>query len=352
MADVSTTLLEQVQHAIASKSPMNICGGSSKTFMGRTPTGEALHIGEHSGIVSYHPVELVLTARAGTPLVELEQALAANHQCLSFEPPLYGGAATIGGTLSTHLSGPGRPWSGSVRDMVLGTRLINGKGEHLRFGGQVMKNVAGYDVSRTLAGAMGTLGVITEVTLKVMPKPDCTATLAFEMGADEAITKMNQLAAQPRPLSGAFWLDGRMFLRLSGAQGAVSATMKQWGGETLDDTDDLWRNLREQQLAFFNSESPLWRFSCKPTAAHQLNDAQWLVDWGGAQRWLKAELDRETADAIATQCSGQASLFQGGDRSGEVFATQNAALQTVHKNLKNAFDPHGLFNPGRLYSWM
>lgn len=352
MTDQTSNILDQVQHAIANKTPLNICGGNSKTFMGRTPSGDTLDVSGHTGIVEYQPVELVLTARAGTPLVEIEAALAENNQCLSPEPPQFGGRATIGGTLAANQSGPARPWSGSVRDMVLGTRLINGKGEYLRFGGQVMKNVAGYDVSRTVAGTMGTLGVITEVTLKVMPKPEFTATQVMEMGANEAIRTMNEFAGQPRPLTGAFWLDGKLYLRLSGTEGAVNASIAAWGGETVEEADDLWRMLREQDLGFFGGDAPLWRFSVKSTASHTMDDADWLIDWGGAQRWIKGELTREVADEIAQQCSGQASLYEGGDRSAEVFAPQSAALKRIHQNLKNAFDPQGIFNPGRLYSWM
>ncbi len=239
-----------------------------------------------------------------------------------------------------------------MRDAVLGIRLINGRGEHLRFGGQVMKNVAGYDVSRMQAGALGVLGVITEISLKLLPKPAAGLTLVQEMPADAAIVRMNELAGQPKPLSGACWHRGRLYLRLSGAASAVQATAKQWGGEILEDGDTFWAGLREQQSDFFAGDEPLWRFSIKSSAPHWRVDGDWLIDWGGSQRWLRGDQEFGELENEARNAGGQAGLYRGGDRNGEVFATPSPALQRLYRGLKTAFDPVGLFNPGRLYGWL
>lgn len=352
MKDISAELIEQVKQASNDGSKLQIIGGGSKEFMGRTPEGVPLSLAEHSGIVSYEPIELVLTARAGTPLTEINNTLSEHNQRLAFEPPLFDGRATLGGTLACHLSGPGRPWNGSVRDHILGIRLINGRGEALRFGGQVMKNVAGYDVSRMQAGAMGTLGVISEVSLKVMPKPATTITLKREMNATQAIEEMNRLAGLPNPLTAACWFDNHLYLRLEGARSAVESTVKQWQGMVLEDSDSLWTQLREQQLDYFTGHAPLWRFSVNSHAEHLLPEAGWLLDWGGSLRWLRGNFAIEALEAMADSMGGQVSLYRGGDRQLDVFHTQPEVLRALHQRLKYAFDPLGIFNPGRLYSWM
>ena len=356
MADISKQLQEQILSARETGRKLNIVGGGSKAFMGRSSDVDAteLNVREHSGIVDYHPVELVLTARAGTPLREIEATLAEQGQMLHFEPPHFGDtdASTIGGTLACNLSGPARPWAGSVRDQVLGVRLINGKGEHLKFGGQVMKNVAGYDVSRLQAGALGTLGVLTEISLKVMPQPAASLTLVGERALAEAVPYMNARAAEPRPISAACWLDGKVYLRLSGARSAVEATADKWDGEVLADADSFWRQLRDQQLGFFAGDDPLWRFSIGSTADLTSLDGAWLVDWAGAQRWYRGPGEKAQLEQIARDAGGQVSLFRGGDRSGEVMHHQPAALAGLQKRLKQAFDPDSLFNPGRLFSWL
>jgi len=355
MADLSQQLQAQVLAAGEAKRALTIVGGGTKAFMGREvdAASERLELSGHSGILSYHPVELVLTVRAGTRLSDIEAALAEHRQMLSFEPPRLGTASTIGGTLACNQSGPGRPWWGSVRDQVLGVRLINGLGEPLRFGGQVMKNVAGYDVSRLQAGAMGGLGVITEVSLKVLPQPATQCTLKLATSPEDAIAIMNRCALESRPLTAACWHQGVLRLRLSGAHSAVDATIARWEGEVDEDGDLFWQQLRDQQLALFASGEMLWRFSVRPSAPlAALDGGEWLLDWGGAQRWYRGPAVKASMEALAAAAGGQVSLYRGGDRLQEVMHTQPLALQQLQQRLKQAFDPDHLFNPGRVYSWM
>lgn len=355
MADIFQTLREQVLQARDSGHKLNIVGGGTKAFMGRQADSEAgtLNVGEHTGIVEYHPVELVLTVRAGTPLSDIEAALAEEGQALHFEPPHLGAGTTIGGTLACNLSGPARPWAGSVRDQVLGIRLLNGKGEYLRFGGQVMKNVAGYDVSRLQAGAMGTLGLITELSLKVMPKPAATITLVQEMAMDAVIHYMNSRAAEPKPITAACWVDGKVYLRLSGARSAVEATARKWPGDIMEKDELFWQGVRDFQHDFFaGSDVPLWRFSVGSTAANPNLEGKWFIDWAGAQRWFRGAGELKDMEALARSAGGQVSLFRGGDRTAEVMHHQPEALKGIQRRIKNAFDPDNIFNPGRLYSWL
>ena len=354
MADVSESLRKQILNARKKEQKLNIVGGGTKAFMGRPADRHAdtLELSKHTGIVEYHPVELIMTVRAGTTIKDIEAALAEEGQCLHFEPPRFGDASTLGGTLACNLSGPARPWSGSVRDQVLGVRLFNGKAEHLRFGGQVMKNVAGYDTSRLQAGAMGTLGAITEISLKVMPKPAMTLTLVEDMALSDVIKYMNQRAGEPKPITGAAWVDGKVYLRLSGATSAVEATAEKWSGEVMEQGHAFWQQLQHMQHDFFAGDEPLWRFSIGSTAANPDLDGPWLIDWAGSQRWYRGEADSARLESMAQRAGGQVSLFRGGDRTDEVMHPQPQALQTIQKRLKESFDPDGLFNPWRLYSWL
>lgn len=353
MTDQITELLEQVNDARASNSTVNILGGSSKHFLGREQSADnTINVSMHNGIVSYEPVQLVLTARAGTRLVDIESELAKQGQALAFDPPHFSEHATLGGTLACNQSGPARPWQGSVRDAVLGIRLINGFGEYLRFGGQVMKNVAGYDLSRAQAGAFGTLGIITEVSLKVLPQPKTTLTLVKEMDAVRAIQSMNKRAGTSQLLAGACWVNEALYLRLTGSHAVVMAAAQEWGGDVLEDDIPFWHSIREHQHSFFSGDDTLWRFSIKPNAAHWRQDAPWLIDWGGAQRWLRGEFNFANLEAEASEARGQVSLFRGERRANEVFATLSPSAKLLHQRLKKAFDPQGIFNPGRLYSWM
>lgn len=363
MPDICAALQEQVKAASEQRTPLEIRGGGSKRFLGRqvdTEGSQTLEVGGHSGICSYEPVELVLTVRAGTPLAEIEAALGENGQMLAFDPPRFSPQSTIGGTLACNLSGPGRPWHGSVRDHVLGVQLINGRGELLRFGGQVMKNVAGYDVSRLQAGAMGTLGVLSQISLKVMPKPAAVATVSAPMSADEAIEYMNATAGEGKPLAAATWLDNVLYLRLAGTASAVEASVKQWGLERLDSPEQFWQQLRDQQLDWFEHAQPLWRFSVAPNSKQSVFrslDGSWLFDWSGAQRWYRGHGELSAMQGLAAHAGGEAALFRRASGSvdapaSEVFHQPVPALQRIQRNLKASFDPEDIFNRGRLYGWL
>lgn len=352
MADISKEIIGCIEAARRDEEPIDIVGGASKRFAGRASRGTPLDISAHSGIVSYEPGELVLTVRAGTRLAEIEAALSEHGQALQFEPPCFDGAATIGGTLACNASGPARPWSGSVRDAVLGVELINGRAERLRFGGRVMKNVAGFDVSRLQAGALGVFGVITEISLKVLPRLRHTATLVQAGDAADAIVQVNELAGTAKPLSGAAWHDGHLYVRLSGAETAVDAAARQLGGERLDGAKSFWRDLAEQRLPFFNSDFALWRFSVRSSSPLPQIDGDWLIDWGGAQRWIHGDFDKHELERFAESAGGHVSLYRGGDRESEVHHSLPEALKSLHLRLKDAFDPDRILNPGRLYGWM
>jgi glycolate oxidase FAD binding subunit len=268
---------------------------------------------------------------------------------LAFEPPHFGPGATIGGTVAAGLSGPRRQAAGAVRDFVLGAVLMDGKGEVLHFGGKVMKNVAGYDVSRLLAGSLGVFGLIAEVSLKVLPKPVAECTVRLQMSEDEALRRLNEWGGQPLPVSASSWHDGVLTVRLSGARSAVDAARKRIGGELLDDADAWWRALREHDGAFFADAGSLWRVSVPTVAPSLALPGTQLIEWGGAQRWLRSDADAATIRAAAGKAGGHATLFRGGDRHSGVFQPLTPAVLAIHRQLKNAFDPAGVFNRGRMY---
>jgi glycolate oxidase FAD binding subunit len=328
---------------------LSIQGGCSKNFYGRESTGTPLQANGHSGVINYEPEELVLTARAGTTLVELETLLKEQGQMLAFEPPHYGDTATLGGTIACGFSGPRRPYSGAVRDFVLGTRIINGRGEVLRFGGEVMKNVAGYDVSRLMVGALGTLGLILDVSLKVLPRPEKDGTRMLECDPEKAIEIMNNWAGTHLPISAACYDGANLYVRLSGTQSAVSAGYKRVGGDKMKDSMAFWRSVREHSHGFFSKNEPLWRLSVAPDSPSLDLPGKQFTDWGGAQRWLISDAAAETIRNRVSRIGGHATLFRGGDHSGEVFQPLAGQISVLHKNLKQAFDPQGIFNPGKLY---
>ncbi|CAN7565274.1 glycolate oxidase subunit GlcE [Massilia sp. LjRoot122] len=340
---------ERVRGAAADKQPLRIRGGGSKDWYGQRLEGEILDTRGYRGIVDYEPTELVITARCGTPLSEIEAVLAERNQMLAFEPPHFGSGATLGGAIAAGLAGPRRATSGGVRDFVLGAKLLDGKGDVLSFGGQVMKNVAGYDVSRMLAGSLGTLGLLLEVSVKVLPKPFADITLCLDMPEIEAIRRLNEWGGQPLPLSGSCWHNGRLALRLSGAQAAVDAAVRLIGGDIMANPDGFWEELREQRLPFFGGEDALWRLSVpSSTSAIVLGGVQ-LIEWGGAQRWLRTDLDAATIRRSVSAVGGHATLFRGGDKSSGVFQPLAPAVARIHERLKASFDPAHIFNPGRMY---
>jgi len=346
--DQSDFIQHTVIHAIASKKPLQIVGGASKSFYGRTPQGTELSINSHQGIVNYHPSELVITARTGTLLSDIERVLAEQGQMLAFEPPYFSPSATIGGVIACGFSGARRPFTGSVRDFVLGCKVINGKGDILSFGGEVMKNVAGYDVSRLMVGAMGTLGVLLEVSLKVLPKPAFENTRIFELNSLEALARMVMLSQQSLPLSGLSFDGQKMVVRLSGVEKAVKAASKQLGGDELKNAGAFWLDSKEHQNTFFKTSADLWRLSVPPASPELALSGEWFYEWGGAQRWLKTTESKQTIFSVAENVAGHASLFRTNHRSADLFQPLPAALKKLNSNIKMAFDPLGIFNPYRL----
>ncbi len=372
------SIIDRVQAASAHATPLRLVGHGSKDFYGDSLQGELLDCSTYSGIVSYEPSELVVTLRAGTPLRELEAALAEKGQCLAFEPPRFGASAgTCGGMVAAGLSGPARASVGSVRDYVLGVRLINGRAEHLTFGGQVMKNVAGYDVSRLMPGAMGTLGVITEISLKVLPVAPAEATLVFQLDQASALNQLHRWGAQPLPLNASCWVRDDnapaapelLFVRLRGAVAAVeSACLKMLqdvSGSRIDNAQAAadWEACRDLRLPFFSESGKtgeslgLWRLSvAQTTPAFDLPWAQ-LVEWHGAQRWLWApESARLEMSQLALQAGGYATLFRASHAAGTSargqFNPLNSVQQQIHQRLKAEFDPAGIFNRGRMLAFL
>jgi glycolate oxidase FAD binding subunit len=347
------SLLDLVRAAAAVRTPLRIRGGGTKDFYGNTPSGEILDTRGLQGIVAYEPSELVVTANAGTSLQELEAVLAAHGQMLPFEPPHFGDSATVGGCVAAGLAGPRRAsfgaTHGGVRDFVLGARLLDGRGQLLSFGGTVIKNVAGYDVARVLAGSLGILGVIVDVSLKVLPRPLAETTLRFELDEAAALVRLNEWAGRPLPISASAWCSGELFLRLSGAPAAVTAARDILGGEELVG-DGPWTEIREQQHAFFSGDSPLWRISVPSTADVVGFGNQQMIEWGGALRWLRSARPVAEIRARAQTLGGYATLFRGGDRSQGVFTPLSPAMKAIHDRLKAEFDPSGIFNPGRMYA--
>jgi glycolate oxidase FAD binding subunit len=341
-------LTERIRAAALAQQGLRLKGSGSKDFYGESLAGEVLELGAFRGIVDYEPSELVITARCGTPLSELEAALGTHHQFLAFEPPAFGAATTLGGVIAAGLSGPRRPYAGAARDFVLGTRLLTAQGEHLRFGGQVMKNVAGFDVSRLLCGSLGILGVITEVSLKVMPRPRLEETLRLELPATEAVEAFNRWAALPLPLSGAAWWQASAWLRLSGAPPAVRAACERIGGEKLPaaEAETFWDDVRHCRLAIFASDS-LWRLSVPAATARLPLPGEPLIDWGGAVRWY-ANLPAETPVREIALAAGGTALGWRGANTGGRFHPLTPAVADLHRRLKERFDPAGIFNPGRL----
>jgi glycolate oxidase FAD binding subunit len=366
MDSALATVIDRVQAAGAARQSLRIRGAGTKDFYGQALAGDVLDTTALRGIVSYEPSELVVTARCGTPLAELEAVLAERGQALAFEPPHFGPGATVGGMVGAGLSGPSRAAVGSVRDFVLGVHLVNGRGEVLQFGGQVMKNVAGYDVSRLMCGALGTLGLLSEVSLKVLPRPAERATLRFDCDQATALRQLNRWAGQPLPIQASCWVEdaGRplLYLRLGGARAAVDAAIRTLGGVLEDEARVArdWDALREHALPFFvlAADQCLWRLSVPDTApvlSLPADAGGELLEWGGALRWVKAPAAALPAlRAVAAAVGGTVTLFRHAascaQRVPEVFHPLAEPLARIHRQLKQQFDPYGVFNPGRLYA--
>ena len=364
-------LVERIKTAASAGIPLRTRGGGTKDFYGQSLLGEILDTTGLRGITSYEPSELVVTVKAGTSLAELEAVLAEKNQCLPFEPPHFSTGTTVGGMVAAGLSGPSRANSGSVKDFVLGVNMVNGKGEELHFGGTVMKNVAGYDVSRLMAGSMGTLGLITEVSLKVLPIAPAEATLKFECSQSEALNMLNAWGAQPLPLNASCWIHeagvGTLYVRLRGAVASVDAAVKKMGGKLQDaaagnatvaaDWQAL-RNQNSQTMNFFKLQGDecLWRLSV-PDSAPDLQLGETLVEWHGAQRWVKLPYNAvEHIRGEVNKLAGNAILFIANEAiitpALEVFSPLKASLNRIHRELKRQFDPASIFNRGRMFTEM
>lgn len=350
----------RVRNAAGAKAPLRLVGGGSKDFYGQCLDGETFDTTQYAGIVDYDPTELVITARCGTRLTEVEATLREKGQMLAFEPPRFAATATVGGCIASGLSGPRRPYAAAVRDVMLGVRLLDGYGEDLAFGGRVMKNVAGFDVSRLVAGSLGTLGIILEASLKCVPLPRTEATRVFELNPDQAIQRMNEWGGQPLPLSASCYCNGALYARFSGAASAIDAAVKRVGGAALAEAEAFWTSVREQTHDFFarrESNASLWRISVQSTALHADLGGEQLLEWGGALRWLKpSTVDPGRIQSVASEIrnwaqrhGGHATLFRSADKSVDVFQPLAPPMMALHRRLKASFDPAGIFNPGRLY---
>ena len=348
--DDSDRLVDEVARAALTRTAITIRGGKSKSFLGRAAPAQAVELDtrSHSGIVRYEPTELVITARCGTPISELAAALDAAGQTLPCEPPEFDGVATLGGAVASGISGPRRPWAGSMRDFVLGCRLITGTAKHLRFGGEVMKNVAGYDMARLAAGSFGCLGVLTEVSLKVLPKPRAARSVRLAINASEAMAELSNWRRSALPVTGACYMDGWLHVRLEGGEGSVASAIDRIGGDDLGMS--FWANLREQRLPFFADPRPLWRLSLPNATALMPLPGDVLLDWGGAQRWLKSDASANAIRAIAQTVGGHAICYSPQAESENPFMPLPAPLMRLHQSLKARLDPRAIFNPGRMYA--
>ena len=341
--------MAQVEDAYHEKQLLRIEAGGTKQFYGRKSDGTLLSLADHTGIVEYEPSELFITALAGTPLNEIEETIDKYDQVLPFEPPHYGSSATLGGVVATGLSGPRRASAGAVRDCILGTEIVNGKGEYLRFGGKVMKNVAGYDVSRLMCGSLGTLGVLMSITLRLIPKPACEQTIAITLPPSEAIKKMNDLTNTSMPISATFYDGHDLYIRLSGSLSTVKACIDEIGGDSIDWSDMFWKNIKEHEHDFFISELPLWRISVPPITDKLAVSGSCVMEWNGALRWYATEAKAEEIRSKISRVNGHACLFRG-NTTPQKFHPLSQVLINIHRKLKQAFDPACILNPGKMYA--
>jgi glycolate dehydrogenase FAD-binding subunit len=343
------TIKQQVLSAIEQNQPLKIVGGNSKAFLGREIVGEQLDMSSYTGVISYEPTELYITVKAGTLLSDVKQVLSEKNQMLPFEPPQVNEKTTIGGVISTGLSGPRRPYAGSVRDFVLGIHCINGSGQEMSFGGQVMKNVAGYDLSRLLTGSFGTLGVILEVTLKVLPVPEYELTGSKKITKHQALELKSKLSNQAIPVSATCYYDEMLYVRFSGNKNVVKDCLAVFELEEYENGNDVWSKLRDYKLPLFNSEKNVWRLSVPSLSNIEFGNDEFVIDWGGAQYWLASERPAKEIFAIAEEVYGSALLFHSSNKNDNVFQPLSDELFKLQQNLKQAFDPKRILNREKMY---
>jgi glycolate oxidase FAD binding subunit len=346
-SDIEVELATQVAAVAAAGGAVEIVGSGSKRFYGEQIEALPLEVAAHSGVIDYDPAELVITLRGGSKLRDVEALLAQNRQMFGFEPPHFGADATIGGMVASGLAGPRRAFAGSIRDFVLGAKLLDGNGQVLKFGGRVIKNVAGFDLSRVLVGSLGTLGVILEVSIRVVPMCETEATLAFRHdSADEHIRWIIQLGSEPPPISASLWTGGNSHLRLSGSEQGVRHAAGQLGGDAVD---PQWDVVREQNHEFFAAGQPLTRISLPPACGDLSPPAPQMIEWGGAQRWLCGEVDIESLRAQAGAEGGSVCAYSGHGGVIPVFHPPAPALLKLQRSIKSSFDAGDIFNTGKLY---
>ncbi len=343
-ADRTTELAGAVKAAAAEGRALVIRGAGTRAGQGRPVAGDPLDVAAHRGLVDYDPAELVLTARAGTPLAEIEALLEANGQMLAFEPPRFGPGGTLGGAVASGLSGPRRPFTGALRDYVLGVRVLNGRGEVLRFGGTVFKNVAGFDAFRLMAGAHGTLGVLLDVSLRVVPRPAVEAALVLDLPGEEARRRVAELMRHPLPLSGAFHDGQRLYLRLSGGRAGVEAATTRIGGEAADPAG--WVGIRDLSHPVLAGGEGLWRIALPRTGpADGFEDLPW--DQAGGVRWMRAAAPSPGDWDAAARLGGHIQRLRG--TADPAFQPLPPPLLALHQRIKAALDPDRILNPGRMY---
>ena len=354
--DISIALQDSVKEAIKQRVPLYVHGGNSKLFYGNTIDANPLDVSKHTGIIDYDPTELCITVRAGTLLSDIEKVLDAENQILPFEPPQYTANATIGGALAAGISGPRRAYSGSARDAILGVKIINGEGEIVSFGGQVMKNVAGYDLSRMMVRSQGTLGVILEASIRLLPKPKNDITVSFEGAQDSALGRFMSLRTQQLPITASAWFNDNGYIRLSGSDKILANNLKyllkEIDAKPIENPKEFWSDIRDHKHHFFErDDKPLWRLSLPPASEEivQIGDNQ-FIEWGGAQRWVSTNTPANIIHDSANSRKGYATLFHGNIPEVSCFPKLDDNLIKLHKQLKNNMDPHAIFSPGRMYS--
>jgi glycolate oxidase FAD binding subunit len=353
--DISEKLQKQIIDAVRDNQALQIIGNNTKAFYGRKDNDQSetrtlpLHVAEHSGILDYQPTELTVTARAGTPLSEIIGVLAEHQQMLPFEPPVFDGRATLGGCVASAMAGPRRPWTGAVRDYLIGTRILTGEGKEIRLGGKVMKNVAGYDLFRPMAGALGTLGLMLDITLKLLPLPEQEVSYCMDTDADSMQQILRDLRRRSMPVSGASYHNEQFLLRLSGSISSIDDATNYLPAEMKETGMDYWQELNEHRLSFFDDKRPLYRLVVPAASPYETISGECSTDWGGALRWIKTSLQFDEVQQQTGELGGTASIYRNATVGEEVFSPLAAQLLDLHKRIKKVMDPAGILNPGRLY---